>query len=340
MPRTFPLSAHIKSARRSIDACVVVGGDLFSVTETSAALQDASRRGVQVRLLFPWHGSSWLGRLAAEAHASTNYAKYVRRASDVAAMTLPDAEMRWYDAPGPCWFVRVDDSTLFTKPFDAVRPTYPVEEDRAPQIVHFGELFQQLWDLSITEPSETWPSAGSERRVEIVAITPLLLQYLGRDPARMRELSADAFELLVADRLKAMGFWVHRTGRINSADGGVDLIAAPERNAPFPFLLAVQVKHSREGAAVQPHVVQALQGAIPAANLDVGLIVTNTRFTEPARMAASRGPVRIRLRDMHDLAGWLLDNFTGEARQTDLPREIHLAPGLRITIPGSRMRQD
>ena len=55
MKRQFPLSAHVKSARRTIDACVVVGGNLFNVPEVSDALGAASDRGVDIRLLFPWH---------------------------------------------------------------------------------------------------------------------------------------------------------------------------------------------------------------------------------------------------------------------------------------------
>jgi hypothetical protein len=333
MKRQFPLSAHVKSARRTIDACVVVGGDLFNVPEVSEALRAASERGVDIRLLFPWHNSPWLGDMVARVHATTNYAAFVRMASDKAAAMLPRAELRWYDAPGPCWFVTVDGSTMFTKPFDVSRQTFPVEEDRPEQIEHYCRLFDQIWELSLTEPSDRWPNPGTERRVQVVSITPSLLAYLARRPERMRELSADAFEQLVAERLDAMGFWVHRLGQVNTPDGGIDLIACPQRNAAFPYVVAVQVKHSHVGSSVGPPVIRELRDAM-GPNVDVGLVVTNTRFTEPARIAASdEFRRRIRLRDMTDLARWLIDDFTGEARFSDVPREVHIAPGLRIAVP-------
>ena len=334
--RTFPLSAHVGSATREINACVVAGGDLFQVPEARAALASATERGVKVRVLLPWPQSSWLGALAIDAGvAPPHYSQHIRVAANTIASAFPSIELRWYDTPGPCWFVLIDGTTLFTKPFDISRPTFPAEETRPQQLEHFNHLFDQVWNSSIAEPLMHWPKANAEPLVRVVSITPELIEFLASDPQRMRELTPEVFELLVAERLQAMGFWIHRTGHSNAPDGGIDLVASPEKNAAFPYLLAVQVKHSRRQTAhVRPAVIRELQSAMVAARLDVGLVVTNTRFSAPARAAAeTAGLGRIRLRDMHDLSRWLIKDFAPDVQRPDLPEEILIAPGLRIKIP-------
>ena len=67
--------------------------------------------------------------------------------------------------------------------------------------------------------------------------------------------------------------------------------------------------------------------------LDLGLLVTNTTFSPDARWAAREKPNIVRLRDFSDLKRWLHAEFAHESLERDLPSEISLGPGLRITIP-------
>jgi hypothetical protein len=51
--------------------------------------------------------------------------------------------------------------------------------------------------------------------------------------------------VLIANRLENMGLSVQLVGDVNRKDGGVDIIAYPNRGCGFPFLLAIQAKHHR-----------------------------------------------------------------------------------------------
>jgi restriction system protein len=168
--------------------------------------------------------------------------------------------------------------------------------------------------------------------IHVVNISDQIIARLCANPDDLSQLSPDGFELLVGDRLTTMGLGVQRVGSVNCRDGGIDLIAWPERNAAIPYLLAVQVKHSRAGHTVSSRVVRDLKGVLSVTPFDFGLIVTNTTFSPDARWFAREKPNIIRLRDFEDLVRWVRSDFANESLDRDLPSEISLAPGLRIQI--------
>jgi hypothetical protein len=334
----FSFDAAIAAAHNSIEACVVIGGALLFEKASFNALRSAVERGVAVRLLFPSPRSQWLHSLVTEVRGDiAAYAKHVVEAAQLAAAGLPTAAVRWYEAPGPCWFTLVDRSVLFTKPFDMARPTIPAPESREAHIEHFGLLFDQLWERS-RDSFQTRPIETAAPIVQVIGISAEIIARLAAQPEDLSLLSPDAFELLVADRLAAMGLGVQRIGSINSRDGGIDIIAWPEKNAAIPYLLAVQAKHSRKGITVPSRVVRDLKGVLSVAPFDVGLLVTNTSFSPDARWFAREKPNIIRLRDFADLARWLRADFAHEVLERDLPSEISLGPGLRIPIRSSGQR--
>lgn len=155
----FALDEAVLGARKSITACVVVGGSLFADPDSLRALRAATRRGVGVRLLFPSPHSAWLQSFARDAgHDPETYSERVAALAVRTAAALPDAQVRRYEAPGPCWFVLIDDSVLFTKPFNAMRPTIPVRERLEPFIEHFRLLSEQLWACA-----GGWPDGLNDR---------------------------------------------------------------------------------------------------------------------------------------------------------------------------------
>jgi len=186
------------------------------------------------------------------------------------------------------------------------------------------------------EPTRRFADEFSARkllaRVEIVDISPFALDLLKAEPTRLSELSPKQFEDFVADRLRAMNFTVLNISPTNQRDGGIDLLAVPNL-APVPYVLAVQVKHSKAGRHVGPAVVRELRGVIATQPLCIGLIVTNTSFTPDAAWTAQQMPTLIRLRDFETLKKWLNDEFSGEDVYDELPRTIQLAPGLTVSIP-------
>lgn len=171
-------------------------------------------------------------------------------------------------------------------------------------------------------------------RVELVDISRELLEMLQTTPDRLRDLTADQFELLVCDRLAAFGYDFARVGRhAFRKDGGIDLLAW-QRTALVPLLIAVQAKHTRRAnRKVGPDAVRDLAGTVRQHGFNAGLLVTNTTFTPDARWFAGKEPSLVQLRDIQDLRRWLRGEFSRDAEWRDLPTGIDLCPGVRIELP-------
>lgn len=171
-------------------------------------------------------------------------------------------------------------------------------------------------------------------RIEVVNLSPILLKWLQKDPARIAKLSPEQFEDLIAERLTHAGLIVTKTGKTNTPDGGIDLIAYP-KSSSIPYLLAAQIKHSHKNQPISADVVRDFRGAITSFPIDVGLLVTNTRFTPNAQWTARQLPKLIRLRSMEDIKIWLANEIDESSILKDFPSSIEVAPGLVIPIPWS-----
>ena len=170
--------------------------------------------------------------------------------------------------------------------------------------------------------------------VELVEITPQLVKLLAREPQRLYDLQPEKFENLICDRLDRMGYGLERVGSSTyHKDGGVDIVAWP-RASPLPFLVAVQVKHTRcFERRIGPGPVRDLLGAIELHRFNAGLLVTNTSFTPDAEWIAQRRALLMRLRDFHDLTRWLRDEYPREAEWREIPSQIEMCPGVIIKLP-------
>lgn len=180
----------------------------------------------------------------------------------------------------------------------------------------------------------TWARDRKEPNLcTVVDISPHVLALLREDPRRIQELSPEAFEILIAERLDRIGYDVQRTGSSNAKDGGIDIIAVPKVRTVGAFLLAAQVKHHRGSQRTGRAAVDRMLALDQWFHL--GLLVTNTDFTSHAKWAAEspRGKVFLQLRNFEDLSRWIVDDFRSERDWRELPREIEIAPGVRIVVP-------
>jgi hypothetical protein len=175
--------------------------------------------------------------------------------------------------------------------------------------------------------------------VRLAVFTQAVYTWLLEDPDRLRTLTAENFELLIADRLKAMGLGVQLVGGARRKDGGVDLIAWPDRGCQFPFLLAGQVKHHHADRKTGAPAIRDFLGAITSegSNFHLGLVVTNTSFSADAKWFAKNNGNLIRLRDLNDLCRWMQNDFQNEHEWREIPNQIELAPGITIPIPKKRI---
>jgi restriction endonuclease len=169
-------------------------------------------------------------------------------------------------------------------------------------------------------------------RIEIVGITDLLIQQLAVDPSLLYQISPDAFEELVCDRLFSMGLEPKRVGTINQRDGGIDILFWPRMRPAFPFLGAAQVKHHTSPATKEgPTTVRDFAGVMARHPLNAGLFVTNTTFTPDAKWFAEYSKHLIRLRDFADVSRWLKNDF-GDEEWRDLPTSLEVCPGVIVKL--------
>ena len=172
--------------------------------------------------------------------------------------------------------------------------------------------------------------------VSLTEFSERALQWFDEDPERLKELAPSRFQDLIADRLERMGLEVQLVGNVFRKDGGVDIVAYPKPVlCSFPFLIGVQVKHHRTGAKTRSPEVREFHGALSSRSspFHVGMIVTNTAFTADAAWFAAHNSMLLRLRDLADLRRWLRNDFVNDSAWREVPDEIELAPGIRITIP-------
>ena len=129
-----------------------------------------------------------------------------------------------------------------------------------------------------------------------------------------------AFEGVIAALLKAMGYQIIR-GPLPGADGGIDIIAAPDVFGLAPPRIYVQVKH-RNSATSGGDVAQLL-GSIDTGGK--GLFVSTGGFTRDARQ---RGGADVTLLDGDDVVNLIIEHYE------NLPSEYKAKiPLRRVYLP-------
>lgn len=171
--------------------------------------------------------------------------------------------------------------------------------------------------------------------VSLIDFSPNFFAWLEQDFERIKQLTPEKFEFLIADRLDNMGFGIEMVGKTNQRDGGIDIIAWPNTGCTFPFLLAVQVKHHRTQQNTKVSYVRDLHGVISskASPFNMGMIVTNTSFTPDAKWFGDNNQSLLRLRDLKDLKRWIKNDFINEHEWREIPDQIEVAPGRVILLP-------
>ena len=150
--RPYSLYQTIAKATHSIEACVVVGGDIFGFRDIDFALGRAIERGVKFRVLFPSPKSSWMKSFTEKGNIPVEvYSEGVFR--NVDSVSRLGGMARWYSAPGPCWFILIDQRLLYTKPhehFFCIHTQYKKIDLNSLSIfltclMNFGKVLCQIW---------------------------------------------------------------------------------------------------------------------------------------------------------------------------------------------------
>ncbi len=187
--------------------------------------------------------------------------------------------------------------------------------------------------IALSEASESQKIAICATEVSVVEFSRELLAQLQRDPTELLKLTPEQQELLLCDRLDAMGLEPKRVGSIYVPDGGIDILAWPREPTAFPFLIGVQSKHHKSWSGkVGVREVREFDAVIRNRPLQAGLLVTNTSFTPNATWEIENHKHIVRLRDFEDLRRWIADNFVDEADWREIPERIEYAPGKFISL--------
>ena len=212
------------------------------------------------------------------------------------------------------------------------------------QRVDFNRSLSSSKD-SYHESDESWlQELATQTRLRVVGnnstVDPLpidhlkrfckpILRWLGEEEARLRQLDGSSFERLLMTLIDRMGYHIKAVGDTNRKDGGIDIVAWPERG--LPHVVAIQAKHHTVQTNTSVGDVRNFVGAIEAnPTFNFGLMVTNTDFTADAKEFAKKVPSKVRLRTGRDIRRWLNHDFSGEADW--LPDKIEIALGVTTEL--------
>lgn len=190
------------------------------------------------------------------------------------------------------------------------------------------EFWERVWG-----DEEKWKKVRKRRIAEAhhISVTPSFIEMLRLDESAIYRISAEDFELLICDRLTAMGFQAKLVGSTYRADGGIDIVFWS--NGQIPILGAVQAKHHRDRrSSTGIATVRDFEGAIHR-QFQVGVVVTNTTFTADAKWFAQNQSAILRLRDGDALRRWIEADFIGGLQVLDRPRILEPRKGLKIEVP-------
>lgn len=147
------------------------------------------------------------------------------------------------------------------------------------------------------------PEPSEQHIAQVVDIGTELKQYLARHPEKLHDLTPRTFEKLIADILRDFGFETELTSA--ARDGGRDILAYL-KNSVTVFLMYVECKKWAPERPVGIDIVQRVYGVHQSHGANKSLIVTTSRFTEPAKAERARYETLLELKDYEDLKMWLL----------------------------------
>jgi hypothetical protein len=145
---------------------------------------------------------------------------------------------------------------------------------------------------------------------KIVVATDLLIEKLKQQPDDIFRISPRQFEEVIADLLADMGMEVELTPA--TRDGGKDILAYMETEVG-KFLCLVETKQHNRNRPVGVGLVRALFGTLNDHSATSAMLVTTSRFAQPAKEFQERHKYQLSLKDYGDVASWILKYKTSSS---------------------------
>ena len=109
-------------------------------------ISEATRRGVRVRLLFPFPQADWLATMIAATDSDrTEYARRITTNAARARTLGPAVDVRWYGAPVTTWFTILDDNLVAYKAINFAAREKPSITAEPGALAYHQRLFDGLW---------------------------------------------------------------------------------------------------------------------------------------------------------------------------------------------------
>jgi len=180
----------------------------------------------------------------------------------------------------------------------------------------------------------------SPARVQIISgLTGDIVARILKHPRDIYRITPEQFEELVMDRVSAMRYEVKQVGKTNRPDGGIDIVFSSRRGDSLPVLGAIQVKHhSRPSLKSGVEVVHAMAGVLERhkGQFNLGMVVTNTSFTNEAQWFVEPFRLFLRLRDGADVQRWIAGDFGSPRERREFPTSIAFTSGLILDLKSDK----
>ena len=173
---------------------------------------------------------------------------------------------------------------------------------------HFGNIIRTEFQTII--PTDWVYQETKEKTPKISVIKNFnedLIRDLKKSPEIVHSVSPFEFEDLVAYLLKLKGYDIHQTPR--SKDGGFDIIAKFKTPLGDNCACFVECKKYSIANPVGVGLIRSLYGVVESADVNLGMLVTTSRFTKGAREFEKRHDTKLKLKDYLDLKEWFQVDF-------------------------------
>jgi HJR/Mrr/RecB family endonuclease len=198
------------------------------------------------------------------------------------------------------------DSTLFS--IQEIKPVVDFQYQTLYQKFSQTNHLLQFWERSHPLFAEYEENADNEPGIILLdeaAKTKQIITDVFSNNDALYTIQPREFEELIAYLLREKGYAVELTKR--TRDGGYDMMALRVLEGNINLKLLVEAKLYREDRKVGIEIIRSFKEVVSSENANMGLIVTSSYFTQPAKAKVSATPYILDLRDKNDVITWVND---------------------------------
>ena len=155
-----------------------------------------------------------------------------------------------------------------------------------------------------------------------------ILEWIKKDFNNINKIDPEKFENLIIAILTKKGFHITKSGKTNTADGGIDIVA--QEKGIVNTIIAIQIKYKfRQNKKVNVSEVRDFLGSMEIHNFfNAGMVITNSSFSADSRWIENQKH-NLELKDSNDIQKWIGENFITTKL---INKEINLTKNNKIIL--------